>query len=67
MCPPARAANNLMTRISSHPCTPPTIFAPIAAYCFFFATSNESMTWPVMVALVCGGLVSWTLAEYVIH
>ena len=56
-----------MRRISSHPYTPAIIFTPIASYCFVSAMSNESISWPVIVALVCGGLVTWTLAEYVIH
>jgi dihydroceramide fatty acyl 2-hydroxylase len=60
--------NELMERLSRiHPATPFVVWIPVAA--FFFGRSVLQHTLPAVAypTLLLGGVLSWTITEYVLH
>jgi len=60
--------NDLLERFSRiHPATPFVVWVPVATLVIGHAVLRRGTTAPVAVAAFFGGMLAWTLAEYVLH
>lgn len=60
--------NEMMEKLSHvHPIVPIVLFAPLISYFLFFKNNVEILGIGSLIGLLAGGLLSWTLAEYLIH
>jgi sterol desaturase/sphingolipid hydroxylase (fatty acid hydroxylase superfamily) len=55
----------LLSRV--HPAVPLLLYLPLVAYLLYSASVNPALTLAAIVVLFGGGLLVWTLVEYLVH
>lgn len=64
---PRLFSNELMEKLSHvHPTVPLILYVPLVAYFLFFVNHGD-LTVTGQIVLFAGGVILWTLMEYVIH
>jgi len=51
----------------SHPIMPGVWWGPVLATCIYLTVTGAAFSWPVALARFVGGVLAWTLLEYLLH
>lgn len=65
---PRLFSNELLEKLSHvHPAVPACLYLPVILYCIYLSASMPSLGNLLIAALFLGGVLCWTLVEYMLH